>query len=240
MPKYLKEFETHAEYETYINSRSAILPNVSHCINNNDVHYNPRARLGAIYNVTDISQPTKIMNVSSNFSKMLIDDIKQPSVVASYQFDRTGKHIVKYTLADQTNILGYTFQNCTDLFSITIPNSVTRIARYAFDGCTGLTSVSFPNYLTIIEAFAFRGCRGLTSITIPNSVTSIGNSAFSGCRGLTNITIKAINPPTLINTVVFNNTNNCPIYVPSQSVEAYKTAPIWCNYYADRIFAITE
>ena len=39
--KYLKLFETHAEYQTYINGQDSILPNVSYCEDNNDVHYNP-------------------------------------------------------------------------------------------------------------------------------------------------------------------------------------------------------
>ena len=39
--KYIKLFETHNEYETYINGQDAILPNVSYCEDQNDVHYNP-------------------------------------------------------------------------------------------------------------------------------------------------------------------------------------------------------
>lgn len=39
--KYLKLFETHSEYQTYINGSDKILPNVSYCEDNNDVHYNP-------------------------------------------------------------------------------------------------------------------------------------------------------------------------------------------------------
>lgn len=41
MGKYLKLFETHAEYETYIEGQDVILPNVSYCEDNNCVHYNP-------------------------------------------------------------------------------------------------------------------------------------------------------------------------------------------------------
>jgi hypothetical protein len=36
---------------------------------------------------------------------------------------------------------------------------------------------------------------------------------------------------------VFNYTNNCPIYVPSASVETYKSASGWSGY-ASRIQAI--
>lgn len=41
MAKYLKKFENHTQYENYINSSGAILPNVSICTTEGDVHYNP-------------------------------------------------------------------------------------------------------------------------------------------------------------------------------------------------------
>ena len=73
------------------------------------------------------------------------------------------------------------FEGCSDLTSVTIPNSVTSIGRSAFSWCTGLTSVTIPNSVTSIGYSAFNGCTGLTSITIPNSVTSIGGFAFNKC-----------------------------------------------------------
>ena len=41
MAIYLKEFSTHQEYEQYINGSGAILPNVSICTTEGDVHYTP-------------------------------------------------------------------------------------------------------------------------------------------------------------------------------------------------------
>ena len=41
MSVYLKEFSTHSEYDAYINGSGAILPNVSICTTEEDVHYNP-------------------------------------------------------------------------------------------------------------------------------------------------------------------------------------------------------
>ena len=83
------------------------------------------------------------------------------------------------------------FYGCTDLTSITIPNSVTSIGSATFYGCTGLTSVTIPNSVTSIDYQAFSYCSGLTSIEIPNSVTSIGQAAFSGCTGLTSVVFNA-------------------------------------------------
>ena len=109
--------------------------------------------------------------------------------------------------------------------------SVTSIGYAAFSFCTGLTSVTIPNSVTSIGNWAFENCSGLTSVTIGNSVTSIGDLAFFYCSGLTSVTIEAETPPTL-ESDVFYNTNNCPIYVPCGTLEAYKTA--WADY-ASRI-----
>ena len=112
---------------------------------------------------------------------------------------------------------------------ITFDGEVTSIGYSAFYACSGLTSLDIPNSVTSIGISAFNGCSGLTSIDIPNSVTSIGSTAFGACRGLTSIKVYALTPPTL-ETKVFESTNSCPIYVPAQSVDAYKTADGWSEY----------
>ena len=61
---------------------------------------------------------------------------------------------------------------------------VTAIGSNAFYGCTQLTSVTVPNSVQDIGSQAFFGCSGLVDVTIPNSVTNIGRSVFSGCNGL--------------------------------------------------------
>ena len=133
-----------------------------------------------------------------------------------------------------TSISDYVLSNCPSLTSIDIPNGVTSIGDGAFNICTSLTSVTIPNSVTSIGFQAFIWCSGLRSINIPSGITNIGKEAFSFCTSLTSITVNAITPPTL-GTDVFYNTNNCPIYVPSESVSAYQSA--WSTY-ASRIQAI--
>lgn len=123
-----------------------------------------------------------------------------------------------------------------------IPDYVTSIGTVvqgsdgSFYGCYYLTFVTIPNSVTSIGFAAFSECSSLTSVTIPDGVTSIGNNAFYGCRGLTSITCNAINPPILGN-YAFDDTNDCPIYVPASAVDAYKAAEGWSTY-ASRIQAI--
>ena len=131
------------------------------------------------------------------------------------------------------------FDGCYGLTSVVIPNSVTTIGDCAFDGCYGLISLTIGNGVTTIGYRVFARCSELTSVVIPNSMTTIRESAFEGCESLTSITINAETPPTLGSEVCFENTNDCPIYVPAGSVNAYKTATEkgW-SVYADRIQAM--
>ncbi len=119
---------------------------------------------------------------------------------------------------------------------ITFDGDVTSIGDDAFAWRQKLASITIPDSVTSIGNYAFIECQSLTSITIPESVTSIGTYAFSGCTSLTSITVKPEVPPTG-SQAMFDETNNCPIYVPAGSVEAYKAAEAWSDY-ADRIHAI--
>ena len=182
-----------------------LLPNVSYCKDNNEVHYNPfyETRLIAKFNVTDTDDPTEICGQSgvSSFREIEIDGVVQPSVNYQYTFDTTGEHIVKYTLKDPTSIGDYAFNYCSGLTSIEIPNSVTSIGNYAFSLCGLLTEINVDENNTVyssIDGVLFNksqteliqypeGKQG--SYTIPNSVTSIGDWAFYKCSSLTSVTI---------------------------------------------------
>ena len=104
--------------------------------------------------------------------------------------------------ASITSISGFAFMDCSSLTSIEIPNSVTLIGEYAFYSCSGLTSIVIPDSVTSIGESAFDSCTNLASITIPNSVTSIGNYAFSSCDGLESIVVESGN-------VVYDSRDNC-------------------------------
>ena len=73
------------------------------------------------------------------------------------------------------------FRGCSDLTSITIPNSVTSLGKGCFRDCSSLTSITIPSSVTSLGWNCFRGCSSLTSIPIPNSVTSLGGGRFAIC-----------------------------------------------------------
>lgn len=133
-----------------------------------------------------------------------------------------------------TSIGDYAFSSCNALTSITIPDSVTSIGEGAFYDCCALKSVTIPDGVTEIDEYAFYYCVALTSITIPDSVTSIGKCAFEGCQAFTSVYCKATTPPSIQYSTFASTPKLINIYVPSSSVDAYKTANYWKNY-ADKI-----
>ena len=98
--------------------------------------------------------------------------------------------LTSVTIPESVTTIGImAFDECSSLTSLTIPESVTEIGVSAFSGCSGLRSVTLPTFITEIENHIFYRCSSLTSVTIPESVTTIGKSAFNGCRSLTSVTI---------------------------------------------------
>lgn len=138
--------------------------------------------------------------------------------------------------ANLTSIKSDTIPNKENAKSVEIYDSVKRIGNGAFKYCSSLTSITIPNSVTIIGYDAFYTCDKLTGITIPNSVTYIGNRAFIYCHKLTEVTVQATTPPSL-GSDAFYDSGISRIYVPADSLDAYKSANGWKNY-ADKIWAI--
>ena len=111
-----------------------------------------------------------------------------------------------------------------------IPNSVTNIGDSAFYNCLTLTSITVPNSVVGIGTHAFRYCSSLTSITLPKSVTNIEYGAFDHCSGLTSIICEATTPSNCGDNSFCEVNKSIPIYVPNNSVVAYKNAKEWKEF----------
>ena len=77
-----------------------------------------------------------------------------------------------------TSIGDKTFEYCTDITDITMPDSITSIGDEAFYDCKSLTSIIIPDGVVCIDSKAFWYCDSLKSIIIPKSVESINDDAF--------------------------------------------------------------
>lgn len=132
-----------------------------------------------------------------------------------------------------TSIGASAFTSFSSLTTVNISNNVTSIGNYAFTNCYNLTNLTLPSNLSTIGSAAFANCTSLESITIPSGVTSIGSDVFLGHgSNLLEITCLATTPPTL-GSDAFWNSYNYSIYVPCDSIVAYKTASEWSRYASD-------
>ena len=142
-----------------------------------------------------------------------------------------GKSETSYSIPSTVeNISGSAFSGCSKLINIVFPNSVTSIGGDAFEYCKNLTSVEIPNTVRNIGVLAFYTCSNLSSVVIGSHVTTIGRSAFNTCSNLNALACKAIIPPTLGSDVFKGVEKSIPVYVPAESVDAYKAAEGWKEF----------
>ena len=120
------------------------------------------------------------------------------------------------------------FDGCESLKNFTIPEGVTSLGRYSFSRCKSITNVVLPEGIVTFAQDVFSYIDALTSIEFPASTKSIGQGVLYQCSGLASITVKAVDVPTG-SSLMFDG-SNCPIYVPEESVDAYKEANYWSNY----------
>ena len=88
-----------------------------------------------------------------------------------------------------TKIDDNVFKDCTNLKTVTIPDTVTEIGNSSFEGCRSLEKINIPDSVIKIGDRAFTNCKSLNNINISNSVVEIGSSSFAGCFSLTSILI---------------------------------------------------
>ena len=111
---------------------------------------------------------------------------------------------------------------------IVIPNSVTAIGAYAFQG-SNIAEVVIPNSVTAIEAYTFQGSK-IAKVVIPESVKKIGQLAFLDCNSLTTVVCKSKSVIDISGVPTFFPLSNAILYVPAESVEAYKVANGWRKF----------
>ena len=88
--------------------------------------------------------------------------------------------------------------------------SVVAIGAFAFGFCTELESVTIPNSVTTIVKNSFINCFKLERIKIPSSVKTIETGAFSGCINMSSMVVEAGN-------TIYDSRNNCNAIINTSS-----------------------
>lgn len=129
-----------------------------------------------------------------------------------------------------TKIGNDAFRNCRNLVDVNMfsADNLKEIGNYAFQGCENLREIKLPEGVTTIGIGALERCFNLEKVVLPSTTQTLGNYMLANCQALKEIYCSATVPPTM-GTSVLNTINNdlFSIYVPTESVDAYKSAEGW-------------
>ena len=136
--------------------------------------------------------------------------INSPAIMEAGDFKNIfGPYVTTYNIgAEIDELKDVTFFNYTNLKTVTLPKTLTRIGESAFDRCSALTSINIPSKVNSIGAYAFAGCMSLNSVTSENTV------------------------PPVCSEGVFEevSTSKCKLIVPQASLTTYKETKPWSEF----------
>lgn len=124
----------------------------------------------------------------SNLKVVEFEKRSRCKVISEGTFDSCTK-LKTVRLPDSTKeIERRAFYRCKELKEISLPSSITEIGEEAFYFC-GIEELELPASLRVIDDSAFFRCKNLKTVYIPESVRTIGRWAFHGCSRLESIEI---------------------------------------------------
>ena len=200
--------------------------------------------------LTEINIPASVTSIGIeafkycyNLTKIAIGN--GVTSIGNYAF-RHCSALTQVTIGNGVESIGMSaFDDCYMLTAVYYTGDVAGWCRITFEsydsnplyyaqnlyiGNTLVTELVIPEGVTEIKDCAFYGCTALTQMTIPNNVTSIGDYAFCWCEALTDMTVMAIVPPTTRWDAFYGVSRDIPVYVPAESLEAYKAAEGWKEF----------
>ena len=129
------------------------------------------------------------------------------------------------------------FMYCPNLMHIDLPTSIKSIGKGAFHNCRYLSTITLNEGLESIEQQAFWGCPTLKEVSLPSTLKSLKQKVFLDSKALSKVICKALVPPSVEKDLLTGTDNynasiipNATLYVPAESLEAYKTAAAWKDF----------
>ena len=100
-------------------------------------------------------------------------------------------YLSSLTIPNSVTYCGSICNNCVNLKTVRLPESITYISAYSFDNCKSLKSIEIPDGVTYMGESVFRYCSSLESIVLPDNVSFVGDLAFFECTSLETIQLSS-------------------------------------------------
>ncbi len=142
----------------------------------------------------DISFPDSIVFMAENALDQTLWYNNQPDGIiyagkTTYGYKGTmGKNTDLIIKEGTKAIANRAFQDCTNIQSVIIPDSVTNTGCDIFNGCTLLENIMLSESMRSIAPGTFYNCSGIKSVIIPENIKKIDESAFGQNTGLESVT----------------------------------------------------
>lgn len=164
------------------------------------------------------------------------DDMPKTSATTQFMFDSCRNLIEPFWLPGMTVPGKKYICKCSGLTATTlvIPPTITATSEGCYAHLKSITNIVLPPTLATLELNALIGNSHVTSYDIPATVTDIKQGAMAECTLLEEVTVRNPVPPSLTSaSSVFSSSPALRrIYVPAESVNAYKSASGWSSYSA--------
>ncbi|MGM9814217.1 MAG: leucine-rich repeat protein [Candidatus Enteromonas sp.] len=157
---------------------------------NNNPHYCALSFYGDD-EVLSVHPDTKILTSwlfwECKAKQVILPDVEQLPCRLFYQAENLEEIDVPSSV---TTIGPEAFSGCENLKRCDISSCrIAKISASTFEDCSSLEEVHLPDGTLVIGSNAFKNCSSLKVLSIPDSVHSIGKGAFEGCASLTAIGI---------------------------------------------------
>ena len=153
--------------------------------------HNVNANIPHIIKHLDFTKWNELLKI--HYDKKLLEDsnykgidIITKEVLAEILIDKRKLYSI-YLPDSVTKIEPNSFSELNNLFRIYIPETVTTIGSYAFKNCKHLYHIRIPSNISNISPNTFEYCHALTTIDLTGTIKKIGEKAFYDCRNLTTI-----------------------------------------------------